>query len=116
MAAVLELGQRRELFVDDLLIDRLDGTRQQLHAPELRGYVLNVQPPHENACTACYNLIGDGDGGLFLYYRGFYPIGVNYADHHEQQTCNVLLSCDGVHFHRPSLGLCEGASDDAPGV
>ena len=116
MAAVLELGQRRELFVDDLLIDRLDGTRQQLHAPELRGYVLNVQPPHENACTACYNLIGDGDGGLFLYYRGFYPIGVNYADHHEQQTCNVLLSYDGVHFHRPSLGLFEGASDDAPGV
>ncbi len=100
----ITLGSRRELFVDSFLLERLDGGAcQKLHAPERRGYVLEVQPPHENACTACYNLVDDADGGLFLYYRGFYPIGVDYADHDRQQTCNVALSYDGVHFHRPHL-------------
>lgn len=116
MPAALTLGTRRELFVDGLLIDRLDGARQRLQTPELRGYVLEVQPPHENACTACYNILDDHDGGLFLYYRGYYPIGVDYADHHEQQTCNVARSYDGVHFHRPNLGLFDGTSADVPGV
>ena len=77
-----DLGKRRELFVDGFFLDRLDGARQRLHEPERRGYVLEVRPPHENACTGCYNLIDDGDGGLLLYYRGFYPIGADYADHH----------------------------------
>ncbi|MDA0338115.1 MAG: hypothetical protein O2782_23335, partial [bacterium] len=100
----ITLGSRRELFVDSFLLERLDGGAcQKLHAPERRGYVLEVQPPHENACTACYNLVDDADGGLFLYYRGFYPIGVDHADHDRQQTCNVALSYDGVHFHRPRL-------------
>jgi len=115
MTTTIALGSRRELFVDRFLIDHLDGVNQRLHAPERRGYVLEVQPPYENACTACYNLADDGDGGLFLYYRGFYPIGVDYADHHEQQTCNVARSYDGVHFHRPHLDLFpEGTGDVAP--
>jgi hypothetical protein len=116
MSAVLALGQRREMFVDSLLIDRLDGAQQRLQPPDLRGDVLVAQPPHENACTACYNLIDDGDDGLFLYYRGYYPIGAEAADHRQEQTCNVALSDDGVHFHRPNLYLFEGATDHKPGV
>ena len=116
MSAVLALGQRREMFVDNLLIDRLDGAQQRLQPPDLRGDVLVAQPPHENACTACYNLIDDRDGGLFLYYRGYYPIGAEAADHRQEQTCNVALSDDGVHFHRPNLDLFEGATDHKPGV
>jgi hypothetical protein len=112
----ITLGSRRELFIGGFLIDRLDGTRQRLHQPERRGYVLEVQPPNENACTACYNLVDDGDGGLFLYYRGFYPIGEAYADHHERQTCNVALSYDGVHFHRPRLGLFPEAVGGEGGI
>ena len=111
-----DLGRRRELFVDGFFLDRLDGARQRLHEPERRGYVLEVRPPHENACTGCYNLIDDGDGGLLLYYRGFYPIGADYADHHQRQTCNVALSYDGVHFHRPTLGLFQQDPDGNPGV
>jgi hypothetical protein len=105
MPEPIALGSRRELFVDSLLIDRLDGVRQRLHEPERRGYVLEVLPPHENACTGCYNLVDDGDAGLLLYYRGFYPIGATQADGHTDQTCNVALSPDGVHFKRPDLGL-----------
>lgn len=112
----IALGGRRELFVDSYLLDRLTGVRLQLQAPERRGYVLEVEPPNENACTGCYNIIDDGDAGLLMYYRGYYPIGVEAADLHEQQTCNIALSYDGVHFHRPHLELFEPAADGAPGV
>lgn len=113
--APIDLGSRRELFVDSFLIDHLEGAAQRLHAPERRGYVLEVKPPYENSCTACYNLVDDGDGGLLLYYRGFYPIGVDQSDYHDEQTCNVALSYDGVHFHRPHLDLFP-STDDASGV
>lgn len=111
MTAPIALGSRRELFVDSFLIDRLDGASQRLHAPERRGYILEVKPPYENSCTACYNLVDDGDGGLLLYYRGYYPIGVEQADRNELQTCNVALSYDGVHFHRPNLDLFPSDGD-----
>lgn len=116
MSEPISLGGRRELFIDNFLLERLDGTRQHLHAPERRGYVLQVQPPHENACTACYNLIDDRDGGLLLYYRGFYPIGSDYADHHQEQTCNVALSSDGVHFDRPRLQRFPQDPEGKPGI
>lgn len=112
----IALGSRREMFVDGYLLDRLEGARQQLHQPERRGYVLEVQPPNENACTACYNVVDDTDGGLFLYYRGFYPIGERAADHNERQTCNVARGYDGVHFHRPLLDLFPQQEDGRPGV
>ena len=112
----IDLGGRRELFVDGFLLDRLDGARQRLHEPERRGYVLDVRPPHENACTGCYNVIDDGDGGLFLYYRGFYPIDADDADHDQLQTCNVAVGYDGVLFHRPELGLFPEYPVGNPGV
>jgi hypothetical protein len=35
-AGTLALGSRRELFIDDFLIDRLSGARLRLHSPERR--------------------------------------------------------------------------------
>lgn len=39
----IDLGRRRELFVDGFFLDRLDGARQRLHEPERRDYVLEVR-------------------------------------------------------------------------
>ncbi|MEO1981816.1 MAG: hypothetical protein ABGZ24_14960, partial [Fuerstiella sp.] len=38
---VIDIGSRRELFVDDLLIGKLDGTRLKMHSPQL----LQRMPP-----------------------------------------------------------------------
>ena len=35
-----DIGSRRELFVDDLLIDRLDGARLKLHQPKPGGVAI----------------------------------------------------------------------------
>jgi len=103
---LLDIGHRRELFVDDYLIERLEGAALKLHPPVRREVVFEVQPPLENACTACYNLVQTNDS-IHMYYRGFYPLGEDFADSAESQTANLATSRDGVAFERPNLGLVE---------
>jgi hypothetical protein len=106
MGAPIELSTRRELFVDHFLIEELDGLALQLQRPQPREVVFRIQGPGENACTACYNLHQDGPR-VVMYYRGYYPLGEDYADHRDSQTTNLAVSDDGVHFQRPALGLEE---------
>ena len=42
---VLDIGSRRELFVDRLLIDRLEGTALKLHEPSSGGVANKDLPP-----------------------------------------------------------------------
>ena len=106
MTAPVALGSRRELFVDRFLVDRLEGAALHLHPPERREVVFQISQPWESACTACYNLVQEGDRTL-LYYRGFYPVGEDYADGAASQTTNLAVSRDGIRFEHPELGLVE---------
>ena len=112
----IDLGSRRELFVDPYLIDSLSDARLHLHEPVRKETVFRVVEPLENACTGCYNLV-QADGKVLVYYRGYHPTGK-----HEElpegwaqtQTTNLLVSEDGIHFERPSLGMVEseGSKDN----
>jgi hypothetical protein len=106
MTAPIPLGPQRELFVDDFLIEHLDGAALFLHPPTRQEIVFQVSQPWDNACTGCYNLTQDGDRVL-MYYRGFYPIGEQYADGAANQTTNLAISTDGIHFKQPQLGRVE---------
>ncbi len=103
----IEIGARRELFVDRYLIEDLANARLHLHPPERKNIVLSVEEPLENACSACFNVIQDQDRVL-IYYRGYHPVGRDLPDGwKETQTTNLLISEDGIHFERPNLGLLE---------
>ena len=112
----IALGSRCELFVDPYLIDTLTDAHQHLHEPVRKETVFRVQEPLENACTGCFNLV-QVDGKILVYYRGYHPTGKHedlpdgWA---ETQTANLLVSDDGIHFERPSLGLVdvEGSKDN----
>ena len=105
----INIGSRRELFVDHTLIDALTDAHLHLHEPVRRETVFQVEAPLENACTACYNLI-QTDDRILIYYRGYHPISRNLPDGwHDTQTGNLLVSGDGIHFERPNLGLIETA-------
>ena len=41
----IHIGSRRELFVDDYLIDTLDGTTLKLHEPRSAGVALTYEEP-----------------------------------------------------------------------
>jgi len=103
---MLNLGSKRELFVDRFLIESLDRASLKMHSPARREVVFQVKPTGENACTGCYNLLRDDDR-ILMYYRGYYPLNEKDGDGAESQTANLVTSLDGVHFERPNIGLFE---------
>jgi hypothetical protein len=99
---VVDVGGRRELFVDDRLIDRLSDARLVLHAPQPREIVLRPDSPWEGIYSGYYTVLSDGDR-FRLYYRGL-PVARHALE--TEVTC-VAESSDGVHWTKPSLGLFE---------
>ena len=65
----LEIGARRELFVDQYLIDTMHDVRLVLHTPRDEGIVVRFDQPWEGPFCGYCTVIQDGP--LYrLYYRG----------------------------------------------
>src|ERR1039458_5397162 len=61
------LGDRRALFVDELLIARREGLELRLHAPRPREMVMTFDAPWEGSGSDFERLIRDGDT-IRMYY------------------------------------------------
>ena len=94
---VLDIGSRRELFVDTLLIDRLRNASLGMHAPQPREIVLRHDTPWEGPFSLYHTLVRDG-ARILLYYRGW-----NLPS--EPAVYCVAESRDGIHFERPTLRM-----------
>jgi hypothetical protein len=101
----IDIGTRRELFVDELLINSLKGeARQVLHHPIPREVVLVCDRPWEGNGLNYVTVFQDGD--LYkMYYRGS-DADRGISLFHEQVYC-YAESRDGVQWKRPNLGLVE---------
>lgn len=98
---VAELKDRRELFVDDFLIESLDGLSLRLHRPQREGPAFHFDKPWEGKFSAYATVIQDGP--LYrMYYRGLPETGGEA----EAVTC-YAESSDGIHWTKPELGLHE---------
>ncbi len=98
---VVNIGDRRELFVDRFLIDRLEGTsRLVLNKPERQNVALKFDSPWEGRYSAYTTIFKDGD--LYrCYYRGT-------PENYDKFACVCYAeSKDGVTWEKPKLGLCE---------
>lgn len=102
--ATIELGSRLELFVDDFLIERLEGdVGHHLHRPEPKEVVLTTDAPWEGNTCAYYTVFRDGD--LYrMYYRGSHADEKTRRSQHREVTC-YAQSSDGVRWTKPELGL-----------
>ena len=99
-ADVLELGGRRELFVDDYLIEGLRGVELRLQKPVPRNVAIDHDVPWEGNTSAYHTLFQDGK--LFrAYYRGSH---YDPAGNHKPVVC-YAESRDGIEWYRPELGL-----------
>jgi len=67
---VINIGMRRELFVDRMLIDRMVGVSFRLHEPVSGGVVLQNDKPWEGPGNFGMSVIDVGDR-LLMYYRGW---------------------------------------------
>jgi len=98
----VNIGSRRELFVDRFLIDSLHGAQLFLHEPRDEGPTFRFDQPWEGLFCGYSTVIRDGKRFL-LYYRAK-PTAAK--DGLEESTC-VAESEDGIHWTRPKLGLVE---------
>jgi len=105
--SVVDVGSRRELFVDHFLIDKLEGARLQLHPPRPAGVALRFDRPYEGVFSGYVTVIQDGP--IYrMYYRGLSASERGSADHSlkTEVTC-YAESADGVTFAKPNLSLFE---------
>ena len=103
---VIDIQSRRELFVDDLLVDKLEGARRQLHHPTPREIVIVHDAKWEGAGSGYHTVIHDGDR-YRMYHRGS-ALGVtNGKLKTGKQVYCYAESEDGLHFTKPNLGLFE---------
>ena len=99
-ADVIDLGSRRELFVDHYLIDSLHHSRLRLHEPQPAEVAITFDRPWEGGTSSYYTVLKDRDV-YRMYYRG--SSGQPGSD---QVTC-YAESRDGIRWTRPNLRLFE---------
>lgn len=99
----IDIGSRRELFIDHFLIDSLQNTQLVLHRPHDEGAVLHFDKPWEGPFCGYCTVIHDQD--LYrLYYRG---LPLSQADGSPSEVTCIAQSQDGIHWDRPDLELFE---------
>jgi hypothetical protein len=100
----VDIGSRLELFADDHLIDKMAGTRLELHRPVPREVAIVHDRPWEGNICFYHTVFRDGD--LFrMYYRGAHH---DYAiDKVTHQVVCYAESDDGIHWRKPELDIVE---------
>jgi hypothetical protein len=97
----INIGSRRELFIDRLLIDCLDNTSLKLHEPTSGGVVIRIDKPWEGPGNFGMSVIELG-GRLLMYYRGW-----SLSDPKDQNgmACVAESRDGGVTWTKPALNL-----------
>ena len=105
----MAIGTRRELLVDNALIERTDGQAAlRLHSPTPREIVLVFDKPWEGNSSAAYLTVFSDDGRYRMYYIGYQEPLKSKSAPHPIFTC-YAESKDGIHWVRPELGQFEFA-------
>lgn len=99
---VIEIGSRRELFLDRFLIDAMTNTTLRLHRPVDRGSVLRFDRPWEGPFSGYVTILHAGKK-YQAYYRG--APAAEKKDTGDHQVVCYAESDDGIHWTRPSLDL-----------
>jgi hypothetical protein len=111
-AEPIKLDSRRELFVDEHLIESKNGVTLKLHKPQAQDVALICDAPWEGNTSGYFTLLQDGD--LYrCYYRGSHHGEKGGRPSQSGVTC-YAESRDGITWTKPMLGLFEfeGSKDN----
>ena len=101
MEGLRNINSRLELFVDDWLIEEMNGVSLQMHSPIPQEVVLEFNQPWEGSIS--YDpVVMKEDDRYRLWYRG-----CGSESTWEDQCTAYAESADGVHWERPTLGIFE---------
>ena len=97
ISQALPLGSQRQLFVDRVLVDRLEGMELRLQQPRPENIAIEYDRPWEDSLAFYTTVLKDGD-----IYRMYYRCRLARP----RLTC-YAESRDGIHWTKPDLGLVE---------
>ena len=101
----IDIGSKRELFVDQHLIEKLHSARLTLHHPQAREIAIRFDKPWEGNTSGYPTVMLDGD--LFkMIYRGHRMIwdGGKLRMSHSPVVC-YAESRDGISWTKPDLRI-----------
>ena len=101
----INIGSRRELFVDSYLIENLTGLELRLQKPQPAGISLRFDRSWEGRYCGYVTVIKDHDV-YRMYYRGW-PDPQSNGDNSDNQVTCYAESPDGVNWEKPDLGLVD---------
>lgn len=104
MSDPINIGVRRELLLDDFLIERIDGVALTLHSPTAREIAIVHDQPWEGNVSYYHTVFRDGDR-FRMYYRGAH-VDEQDGETHHQVVC-YAESSDGLTWQKPDLGIVE---------
>ncbi len=111
LAPVLDVGDRKQLFLDDRFIAESEGVDLRANPPVKRGIVLQGEAPWDEGWIGYCDALDDGTGEYKLYYASW---AVGKDGKRGRGAYCLATSRDGVHWTRPSLGLVDynGSKDN----
>jgi len=102
------IGGRRELFIDNSLIESLSGAEQRLHHPIPQKIALKHDAPWEGTGCGYHSVFHDGEK-FRMYYKAWH-IDVRKGSiktNRHPLFCCYAESDDGITWRKPDLGIWE---------
>ncbi len=111
----LDIGSRRELFVDGFVIDSLSGEAVlRMHRPVPQEIAIVHDAPWEGSSCGYHTVFRDGDS-YRMYYRGLHTDLRKPIDDDQLKPFYCYAeSDDGIRWRKPKLGIVEfeGSKDN----
>ena len=103
-ADTIDIGSRRQLFLDDFIVERLDGLKPTMHQPEKRGPVLRPVGATDGirVQTASAPVWVPDEGVFKLFYMAMPYEKGNWVT--DQIGCALAVSKDGLKWDVTGLG------------
>mgnify|MGYP006285917827 CR=1 FL=1 len=98
---IMNIEDRRQLFVDRYLVARTKGAELQLHKPVMREVVMVYDRPWEGNTCGYFTIFRDGEV-YRMYYRAWHH--KNKKEMHPPYVC-CAESNNGIEWTRPELGI-----------
>mgnify|MGYP003381552908 CR=1 FL=1 len=102
----IDLGNQRELFIDDHLIGEMKNVELLVHSPVREEIAVTCDAPWEGNGCGYYTVLHDKQDAIYrMYYHAWQiPTGIEPGG---PLTIGYFESSDGINWNRPKLGLCE---------
>jgi hypothetical protein len=99
----MNIADRKQLLIDDALLEHCTGLQFATHAPMKRGPVVLPELASEKGRIGFYGSVADVDGTLMMWYWA----QTEYRNDSWKKGLALATSRDGVEWTKPTLGLVE---------